>query len=189
MKTKRKLLRIHLGCGKRNIPGFTNVDLADYKHIDYKRSVDNLSVFKNNSAELIYASHVLEYFDRQEVVEVLKEWYRVLAPKGVLRLAVPDFDKLIKVYRQYKTLDKILGPMYGRMEIKSKQKKKTLYHKTVFDFDSLRKILMSVGFKNVKRYDWQKRIHLNYDDHSQAYVPHMDKKNGILISLNIEANK
>jgi len=27
------------------------------------------------------------------------------------------------------------------------------------------------------------------DDHSQAYLPHMDKENGILISLNIEATK
>ncbi len=35
------------------------------------------------------------------------------------------------------------------------------------------------GFDMVKRYDWQKTIHKDYDDHSQAYYPHMDKENGI----------
>jgi hypothetical protein len=28
-----------------------------------------------------------------------------------------------------------------------------------------------------------------FDDHSQAYIPHMDKENGTLISLNIETIK
>ena len=32
-------------------------------------------------------------------------------------------------------------------------------------------------------------IHIDYDDYSQAYYPHMDKDNGILISLNVEAIK
>ena len=29
----------------------------------------------------------------------------------------------------------------------------------------------------------------NYDDHSQAYFPHMDKENGIHVSLNIQGQK
>jgi hypothetical protein len=46
-----------------------------------------------------------------------------------------------------------------------------------------------VGFKNVHRYDWRQTIHKDYDDFSQAYIPHMDKEHGILISLNVEAEK
>src|SRR3989344_2791232 len=63
-----------------------------------------------------------------------------------------------------------------------------IYHKTAYDFNSLKKMLQTAGFKNIHRYDWQKTIHKDYDDHSQAYVPHMDKK-GILVSLNVEAKK
>ena len=36
--------------------------------------------------EEIYASHALEYFDKYEVVNVLKEWNRVLKPGGELKL-------------------------------------------------------------------------------------------------------
>ena len=44
-------------------------------------------------------------------------------------------------------------------------------------------------FVNVRRYDWRQTIHKDYDDHSQAYYPHMDKENGLLMSLNVEADK
>ena len=43
--------------------------------------------------------------------------------------------------------------------------------------------------KNIFIYDWRKTEHAQFDDHSQAYLPHMDKKNGELISLNVESNK
>ena len=64
-----------------------------------------------------------------------------------------------------------------------------IYHKTVWNFTLLSEFLESNGFSNVRRYDWRKTIHKDYDDHSQAYYPHMDKENGILISLNVEATK
>ena len=186
----KELLKLHLGCWKRDIPGFTNVDIFDSPHIHYKQSVDDLSNFDDNSAELIYASHVLEYFDRQEAEKVLKEWYRVLAPSGALRVAVPEFPKLVEVYKKTNgDIGKILGPLYGRMIVETPEGEKIIYHKTVYDFESLKTLLESVGFKNYRRYDWQKTIHKDYDDHSQAYFPHMDKENGLLISLNVEADK
>ena len=43
--------------------------------------------------------------------------------------------------------------------------------------------------KNVIEYDWRETEHSEFDDHSQAYIPHMDKDNGTLISLNVECIK
>ena len=71
-------MKLHLGCGKRYLEGFIHVDLADFEHVDYKIPVDDLSVFENESIDEIYASHVLEYFDREQVKSVLYEWRRVL---------------------------------------------------------------------------------------------------------------
>jgi len=187
MEKLKKSLCLHLGCGKRNIPGFINVDLADFPHIHYKRPIDDLAIFKNNSVDLIYTSHAFEYFDRFEAKKVLKEWRRVLKKDGVLRLAVPDFEVLQKVYTKYKNLNLIVGPLYGRWEIPGT--KKIVYHKTVYDFPSLKKALEENGFYKVRRYDWRKTIHKDYDDYSQSYIPHMDKEKGILISLNVEAKK
>lgn len=185
-------MKINLGCGKNYIPGFVHVDLDEHPHIDHRSNVKDLSFFKNNTADLIYSSHTLEYFDRNEINSVLAEWYRVLKPNGILRIAVPDFEAIVKVYEKYNDLDHqgILGPLYGFWPYKSTRDKiDVFYHKTTYDFNSLEKVLKHAGFKNVERYQWQNTIHKNYDDYSQAYIPHMDKENGILISLNVEAVK
>ena len=104
-------------------------------------------------------------------------------------MSVPDFDQLLKIYEESNDINKILGPLYGRMEIKTEEGSALLFHKTVYNFESLSSLLSSNGFTNVKRYRWQETIHKDYDDHSQAYYPHMDKENGIMVSLNIEASK
>ena len=95
-------MKLHLGCGKRYIPGFIHVDLANFKHINYKRNVKNLSCFKSNSVDLIYACQVLEYFDVDEIHVVLKEWRRVLKKNGTLRLSVPNFEKINLLYQNKK---------------------------------------------------------------------------------------
>jgi len=42
---------------------------------------------------------------------------------------------------------------------------------------------------NTLHEDWRDTDHVNYDDFSQAHLPHMDKVNGLLMSLNLEAVK
>jgi len=189
---KNKKVQLYLGSGRKHIPDFIHIDLDDCPHLDYRHDIAELSMFSENSVDLLYTSHSFEYFDRQEGERVLKEWYRILRPGGTLRIAVPDFEAIIQVYLKYKKdLEHkgILGPLYGRMAIKTKKGDELIYHKTIYDFKSLKKLLQSVGFKNIRRYDWEKTIHKDYDDHSQAYIPHLDKKRGILISLNMQAKK
>lgn len=182
-------MKVHLGCWHRHIPGFVHVDYCDMPHIDHKSAIDKLPFFDDRSAELIYCSHALEYFDRVQVGEVLAEWFRVLAPGGVLRLAVPDFEALIQVYRQSGDLNKVLGPLYGRMEIETAGGPRTLYHKTTYDEPSLRAVLEEAGFVDAQRWDWRLTEHADVDDHSQAYFPHMQKETGLLVSLNMEARR
>ncbi len=179
-------IKINMGCGWRNFgPDWVHIDAGDYDHLDYK-SITNLDQYKDETVDLIYASHVIEYFDREEVVSLLKEWNRVLKKGGTLRIAVPDFETLTWLYREDKIeLKHMLGPLYGKMKMGDQ----TIYHKTTYDIKSLTTVLESAGFKNIKRYRWTETEHANHDDHSQAYIPHMDKENGYLISLNVEGIK
>ena len=182
-------VQLHLGCGKRVIPGFIHVDVADFPHIDYPVPIDSLPMFADGSVDLIYCSHAFEYFDRVQAKQVLGEWHRVLRPAGTLRLGVPAFEALVKVSLDYHRLELILGPLYGRMEVATRQGPAVLYHKTTYDFPSLRAVLEDGGFTKVRRYDWRQTDHAECDDFSQAYIPHMDKEHGMLISLNVEAER
>jgi predicted SAM-dependent methyltransferase len=158
-------------------------------HIDYKSSIDKLPFFSDESVDLIYCSHALEYFDRDQVRGVLKEWHRVLKPRGVLRVAVPDFETLIRVYQQTGDISKVLGPLYGKMVIKTPTEVTALYHKTAYDENSLSRLLLENGFEDSHRWNWRTTEHSEIDDHSQAYFPHMQKETGILVSLNMQASK
>jgi len=84
-------MKLHLGCGKRYLPGFLHVDLAEFPHIKIKTDLSDLSMFDDGSIDLIYCSHSLEYYDRIQVCTVLKEWYRVLRGGGRISIISSEF--------------------------------------------------------------------------------------------------
>lgn len=177
---------LHLGCGSKYIPGFIHVDSTHYRHLDYCLDVSNLSVFDDSSISLIYACHVLEHFGRHEYMSVLAEWYRVLAPGSVLRLSVPNFEAIVAMY-QYRGLEDGLSGLVGL--VSGGQRDATDFHKMIFDERLLTASLLRVGFSSVRSWDWRSTSHAHIDDYSQAYLPHLDKSNGRLMSLNLEAVK
>lgn len=178
-------MKIHVGCGKRDFGhDWVHVDGAKYPHVQHEDVI--LKSYKSDIADVIYSSHIFEYWDREEGLSVLQGWYRVLRPGGILRLAVPDWDNMMIAlsYNDFNLKD-ILGPLYGKMKMGDQ----TIYHKTVYNYPDLRDLLRVAGFKEARRYDWRQTDHAQFDDHSQAYLPKMDKDHGILISLNVEAIK
>lgn len=178
--------KLHLGCGPKQIPGFFHVDALDYPHVDRRGTVDDLSFVPPNSVKLIYACHLLEHFGRREYLAVLAEWLRVLAPGGVLRLAVPDFAACARLYAENRLpngIESIRGLICGG------QKDEYDLHKVIFDEQGLTTDLYGVGFSQVRRWDWRHTDHAAIDDYSQCYLPHMDKDHGMLMSLNLEAVK
>ena len=176
-------MKIHLGCGKRYIPGYIHIDAVPFPHVQHVSVIDNLPFINDESVDVIYNCHVLEHFQKNKVHTVLKEWHRILKKGGILRIAVPDFEALSNLYQKTGDLSLVIGSLYGRQDYLYN------FHYMVFDFKTLSKVLKDVGFTNIERYDWRKIDHKNIDDYSQSYYPHMDKENGILLSLNVECTK
>jgi predicted SAM-dependent methyltransferase len=197
-------MKLHLGCGKRHIPGFIHVDAAPEPHLDFVHNIDSLPMFDDDSADLIYACHVLEHFSRAQLKDVLVEWRRILVPKGVLRLAVPDFTALCKLYLELRNAAQVHGDVIDRDRhgnpvsyplarvighIIGGQKTSIYdFHYSLFDEQLLEHLLIEVGFVQPRRYDHWKTEHAHVDDYSASYYPHMDRT-GTLLSLNMEAVK
>jgi predicted SAM-dependent methyltransferase len=178
-------MKLHLGCGSRYIPGFIHVDALAAPHVDIVGPVEKLPM-ADNSASLIYASHVLEHFGRFEYRAVLQEWFRVLRPGGILRLSVPDFAACAAIYYECGLADGLSG-LVGL--VVGGQRDGYDFHKMIFDEDFLRRELLDTGFREVRRWDWRATEHADVDDYSQAHIPHLQKETGRLMSLNIEAVK
>jgi predicted SAM-dependent methyltransferase len=179
-------VKLHLGCGKRHIPGFVNVDIAAMPHVDLVADVRRLEGVADGAAELVYASHVLEHFGRNEYMDVLREWHRVLKPGGILRLSVPDFAACAALYYEQGLADGLSG-LIGL--VAGGQRDMFDFHKMIFDRELLTRSLLHIGFKEVRPWDWRATEHTSVDDYSQAHLPHLDKVNGRQMSLNLEAIK
>jgi predicted SAM-dependent methyltransferase len=183
------MLKLNLGCGDRKLASFINVDAREEVDPDVVADVTSIhESFKD--ADLIYACHVLEHFPLkpssfQPVTwkGVLRSWHTTLKEGGVLRLAVPDIEAVLEYYSETRDISSLYALLYGG------QKYDFDFHYHCWSFETLKKDLLEAGFKEVKRYDWRKTEHFFADDYSQAYLPHMDKVNGKLMSLNVEAIK
>lgn len=175
-------INLNLGCGFINHPSFINIDCLPLPHVHYIRSIDNLSPFATESVDLIYASHSLEHFPHSQTKQVLTEWFRVLKKGGVLRLSVPDFDLLVKIYEQNSyDVELILHPLMGSQNYRYN------FHMTAFNSKYLSKLLKSVGFQLVQPWEPGISEETTFNDFSVGKLPVNEKE--YPVSLNLEAIK
>ena len=176
-------MKLHLGCGEKHIDGYINIDIRPMVSVDKVDNIKYLRSFKSDSVDVIYSASVLEHFTRWEYKNALRRWYDLLKPGGVLRLGVPDFEAIVEHYMEGGSLNSVMGLLYGGQDYDQN------FHYVCWDFKKLKGDLKELGFKDIHRYDWRDTEHSHIDDFSQAYIPHMDKENGRLMHLNVEATK
>mgnify|MGYP003646770780 FL=1 len=176
-------MKLHIGCGNIIIPGWVNLDIQSTPGVDIIDDARSLHSIKDNSCDIIYACCVLEHFSRNNIINILKVWNTKLKENGILRIAVPDFLPLAMWYTKNRDLTKLLGLLIGG------HKDPFDKHGMIFDEKILTDLLTQAGFSEIHSWDWRQVDHGHIDDYSQSYLPHMDKENGILMSLNLEARK
>jgi len=184
-------IKLHLGCDKRKIHGYVNIDIRGDVNPDIIDDICVLKKFKKNSINEIYACHVLEHINKANFKKVLNRWYEVLKPNGILKVCVPDLQAICEHYIFHKNLDILIGLLYGG------QRHPYDFHYIGWDEKTLTKDLSSIHFKNIKRYDWRETDHFYIDDYSQCYLPKIsyntrqigEQLDGKLMSLNMKATK
>lgn len=138
-------MRLNLGSHDRQIPGYDNVDKDTYPGVKYKADVSDLSQFKDNSVDVVRASHILEHFPPKQTEAILKEWHRVLKTDGLLYISVPDWDRILDAYRLGGLKDWVITSLYGDQGYDGAE------HKNVFDEKRLSDYLRKVGFTDISR--------------------------------------
>ena len=89
---------LNVGCGSRFHPAWTNLDLVATHPSVLAHDVRRGLPFPENSFEVVYHSHVLEHMETSDARKFIGECVRVLKPGGVLRMAVPDLERIVRDY-------------------------------------------------------------------------------------------
>ena len=156
---KRKL-EIGPEIGKRIDSSWETLDIVPGKNIDIVADIsEHLDMIKDNTYDLIYASHILEHIPWFKTVSVLKEIYRILKPKGILEIWVPDFKKIVEVYLNKKIPDgwNMLNSekdpylwINGRLFAYDREgTNQNIWHKATFDSIHLKSCLKKSGFIDI----------------------------------------
>jgi predicted SAM-dependent methyltransferase len=149
MMSENEPLRLHLG-GEEAKPGWKILNVQPGPAVDFVGDCSDLSAFADGSVDDIYASHVLEHLDyANKLPRALAEFHRVLKPGGRVRISVPDFDILCRLFidAQPRLLDRI---MIMRM-VFGGQLDPYDFHYVGLSFDLLGDLLAKAGFSHFER--------------------------------------
>ncbi|WP_421796974.1 class I SAM-dependent methyltransferase [Haliscomenobacter sp.] len=143
---------LNLGSGPRGINNEKWVNIDGFKDLnvhflcDFNRKLP----FNNETFDGIFCEHVLEHFDFNSGRLLLNECYRVLKKGGVMRIIVPDGEKILRSYFDdpsfivnYKNcnsglpMEAVNSWFYQRYE-----------HQCIYDEPYMGYLLKSVGFSS-----------------------------------------
>ena len=160
---------LELGPGYNRIDGFETMNVEWTRATDYVHDISRPFPFRDQTFNLIYASHVLEHLPWYSRHSVLAECFRVLRSGGTIEVWVPDGLKICRAFvdaeqhdcREFesdgwqKFNDKNDPAVWANGRIFSYgdgtgNKQSPNWHMTIYSERLLRKTLEEVGFTNVR---------------------------------------
>ena len=142
--------KLHIG-GTVSAEGWEVFNIQQSEMVDHVGDARDLSRFADTTFDCIYASHVLEHFGyKQEISNVLHEWFRVLKKGGTLYVSVPDLDILAQLLLMKDKLSleerfQIMRMLFGG------HTNEYDYHATGLNLDFLSLFLQECGFTKIRR--------------------------------------
>jgi SAM-dependent methyltransferase len=89
---------LNLGCGRRFHADWENVDFVALAPAIKAHDLRQGIPYGDESFDVVYHSHLLEHFPKKTAPLFLRECRRVLKREGVIRIAVPDLEKIARAY-------------------------------------------------------------------------------------------
>ena len=153
-------LKLNLGCGDVFFPGWINVDLEDVRKANLVWNLTEQFPLAEGSCSLIYSEHVVEHFSVEDGLKIFRECHRLLAPGGVLRIAMPSLEYCVEAYAKdswrpdFERWEELRG-VQTRCEALNVAMRKW-GHQWLYDREELHRRLGEAGFDQVRDVEWGK---------------------------------
>jgi ubiquinone/menaquinone biosynthesis C-methylase UbiE len=105
--------------------------------------------YSDNTFDYVYSAHCLEHLYPHQAKFCISEIYRVLNKGGIVRIAVPDLDKVVASY------DPLCPQQFLESIFEVQQKGHKDRHYWHYNQISLSQLLSAAGFQDVRRCEFQ----------------------------------
>ncbi|HEY9584318.1 MAG TPA: methyltransferase domain-containing protein [Candidatus Paceibacterota bacterium] len=158
MSQNTKPVMLYLGCGNDRMKDFIHVEINLWKHQtgypDVLADISEKIPLADNVADLVFSRATMEHLTYTELLNCLLESRRVLKRGGVVRMVLPDLDKLVENYRnKVHSTDIESGPDMPNSDYVETFVAQITYHDHFYNhtFETMRRALAKAGFDNIRR--------------------------------------
>jgi predicted SAM-dependent methyltransferase len=100
-----QIRKLQIGAYEHRLTGWLNTDLwpvnPNLIHLD----ASEMFPFEDHCLDYIFCEHVIEHIPFLTGLFMLKECFRVLKPKGKIRIATPDLNKFLDLFKDDLSLE------------------------------------------------------------------------------------
>jgi len=99
-------MKLNLGSNNKRRDGYKNVDVHQWGDVDIIHDLTEVPYpFDNDSIEAILMEEVFEHISFRKVGLVLQQCHRILEPRGLIEIQVPDIGKMCQMYARGEVCD------------------------------------------------------------------------------------
>ncbi len=153
-RLRQRGLKLHLGSGTVHFEGWVNVDL-ETPQADLHWDITSGLPLPDGCARIIYHEHVMEHITVPQGETCLRDWYRLLEPGGVLRIATPDLAYVVERYQgDWKDQAWLRRPEYASIATRAEMFNASMRwwdHQFLYDGEDLERRMRAAGFATVRR--------------------------------------
>jgi len=99
----------------------------------------------------IFTEHTIEHLYPEEAINLLRECFRILKKGGCIRITVPDLDKYIAFCNDPNSVTEEFRKRFKFSAEAIHHLTQDNFHRSVWNYDILEKVLYDVGFKDVRK--------------------------------------
>ncbi|WP_157268546.1 class I SAM-dependent methyltransferase [Azohydromonas aeria] len=147
------LKRLQLGCGPQPAPGWINADWTAAPGVDLVGDLRQGLPLDSGSIDHAVAMHLLQDLFWPDIPGVLREVRRVLRPRGVLRLGLPDMERAIAAWQRGDAAYFYVPDKHAR-SIGAKLVTQLIWYGSVhtpFNYEFAQELLQDAGFHDIRR--------------------------------------
>lgn len=157
------ITKLQLGTSNNVLDGWLNTDIfVNHGRVVYMDATKRFPL-DDDTFDYIVAEHIIEHVEYEAAQVMLRECFRVLKPRGRVRLATPDLKVLLALHAEEKTdaqryyVDWIIGRLMPEVQecqdvFVINNAFRAWGHQFLYDQNALHHALYSSGFRDIKFY-------------------------------------